>query len=225
MTLPAPMPTKNKTVLLTGFEPFGGEPINPSQEIARALDGETIRGHRVVTAILPVAFAATLPMLESLLTAHRPVLVVALGQAGGRGELSLERVALNLIDARIPDNAGVQPIDAPILDAAPPAYFSSLPLKAIEQHLRALGIPVSASLSAGTFVCNQAFFTLAHLLATGHAGVRGGFIHVPWLPAQVASHPGQPSMALDTMIAGVRAALDCALANLRDVRIAGGAIS
>lgn len=219
------MPTKTKTVLLTGFEPFGGEPINPSQEIVRALDGEAIRNHRVVGAILPVTFASTLPMLQDLLATHRPRLAIALGQAGGRGELSLERVAINLIDARIADNAGAQPIDSPIIDAAPPAYFSSLPLKAIEQHLRTLGIPVAASLSAGTFVCNQAFFSLAHLLAAGPADIRGGFIHVPWLPAQAARHPGQPSMALDTMIAGVRAAIDCALATPRDAHVAGGAIA
>ncbi|MFI4970389.1 MAG: pyroglutamyl-peptidase I [Lysobacterales bacterium] len=214
---------KSATILLTGFEPFGGERVNPSQEIVRALDGGTIAGHRVVGAILPVAFAATLPMLEDLLARHRPHLALALGQAGGRSELSLERVAINLIDARIADNQGSQPIDEAVVADAPGAYFSSLPLKAIEAHLRALGIPVAPSLSAGSFVCNHAFFALAHLIATRHPHARGGFMHVPWLPEQAAHHPGQPSMALDTMIAGVRAALECALATPHDLDVAGGA--
>ena len=218
------MKTK-QTILLTGFEPFAGEPINPSQEIVRALDGEIIRGHRVVGAILPVIFAKTLPVLENLFAMHSPALVVALGQAGGRSEMSLERVAINLIDARIADNEGAQPIDAAVIDGATGAYFSSLPMKAIEERLRALSIPTGVSLSAGTFVCNQVFFVLSHLLATRPSSARGGFIHVPWLPSQAARHPGQPSMALQTMIEGVRAALDCALITQADLHVAGGAVA
>ena len=202
----------NPTILLTGFEPFAGDDVNPSQEIVRTLDGEIIHGHRVVGAVLPVVFAATLPLLEHLLDSTRPALVLALGQAGGRSELSLERIAVNLVDARIADNEGMQPADEPVVAGAAAAYFSTLPLKAIEAHLQALGIPVAASLSAGTFVCNQLFFALAHRLATRHSTARSGFMHVPWLPRQVALHPGQPSMALDTMIAGVRATLECSLA-------------
>jgi len=211
------------TILLTGFEPFGGEAINPSQEIVRALDGEFVDGHRIVGAILPVAFAATVPMLEDLLDAHRPVLVLALGQAGGRSEMALERVAVNLIDARIADNDGIQPIDAAVVEGAPGAYFSSLPVKAITRRLRELGIPAAPSLSAGSFVCNQVFFALAHLLATRHPQARGGFVHVPWLPQQATRYPGQPSMALQTMIEGVRAALECAITTHDDLQIPGGA--
>jgi len=211
------------TILLTGFEPFGGEAINPSQEIVRALDGEIVDGHRIVGAILPVAFAATVPMLEDLLDAHRPVLVLALGQAGGRSEMALERVAVNLIDARIADNDGIQPIDAAVVEGAPGAYFSSLPVKAITRRLRELGIPAAPSLSAGSFVCNQVFFALAHLLATRHPQARGGFVHVPWLPQQATRYPGKPSMALQTMIEGVRAALECALTTRDDLQVPGGA--
>lgn len=210
------------TILLTGFEPFGGEAINPSREIVRALDGEVVADHRIVGAILPVAFAATVPMLEDLLGAHRPALVLALGQAGGRSEMSLERVAVNLIDARIADNDGFQPIDAAVVEGAPGAYFSSLPVKAITARLRDLGIPAAPSLSAGSFVCNQVFFALAHLLATRHPHARGGFMHVPWLPQQAAMHPGQPSMALQTMIEGVRAALACTIATPDDLPVPGG---
>jgi len=211
------------TILLTGFEPFGGEAINPSQEIVRALDGEIVDGHRIVGAILPVAFAATVPMLEDLLDAHRPVLVLALGQAGGRSEMALERVAVNLIDARIADNDGIQPIDAAVVEGAPGAYFSNLPVKAITRRLRELGIPTAPSLSAGSFVCNQVFFALAHLLVTRHPQARGGFVHVPWLPQQATRYPGQPSMALQTMIEGVRAALECAITTRDDLQIPGGA--
>ena len=210
-------------IVLTGFEPFDGDSINPAGEIVRALDGETIAGHRIAGAILPVAFAPVLPILEALLDTHRPVLALALGQAGGRSELSLERVAINLIDARIPDNEGLQPVDTAVVGGAPAARFSTLPLKAIERELRALGIPVALSLSAGSFVCNQVFFGLADLLATRHRGCRGGFMHVPWLPQQATYHPGQPSMALETMITGVRAALACALVTAADDHRPGGA--
>lgn len=209
-------------VLLTGFEPFDGEDVNPSGELAAALDGETVNGHRIVAAILPVAFARTLPALEALLETHRPVLAVATGQAGGRSELSIERVAANLIDARIPDADGAQPVDYPVIAGAPAAYFSTLPVKAMLARLRALGIPASLSQSAGLYVCNQVFYALAHLVATRYRGTRTGFIHVPWLPEQAARHQGQPSMALATMIAGVRAAIECAVATSRDLRFPAG---
>ncbi len=209
-------------VLLTGFEPFGGERINPSAEIARALDGAIVNEHRIVTAILPVAFASTTPMLEALLETHRPALAVATGQAGGRSEIAIERVAANLIDARIADADGRQPIDEPVIADAPSAYFSTLPVKAMIARLRALGIPASLSQSAGLYVCNQTFFALAHLVAARYRETRAGFIHVPWLPEQAARHHGQPSMALETMVAGVRAAIECAVATRQDLRVAGG---
>ena len=214
-----------KTILLTGFEPFGGDALNPSQEIVRVLDGETVGAHRIVGAVLPVAFAAAPPLLDELIDRHHPALVLALGLAGGRGELSFERVAINLVDARIADNDGAQPIDEAVVEGAPPAYFSTLPLKAIIADLHARGIPAALSLSAGTFVCNQAFFALAHRLATRHPRVRGGFLHVPWLPEQATRHPGQPSMALATMLDGVRAALECAIAVREDLRESGGTVA
>lgn len=211
------------TVLLTGFEPFDGERVNPSREIVDALDGETIGAHRVVGVVLPVSFAATLPLLDDLLQRHRPVLAIALGQAGGRSEITLERIAINLIDARIADNDGLQPIDAAVIDGAPFACASSLPVKAIVARLRELGIPAALSLSAGSYVCNQAFFALMHALAARLPEARGGFVHLPWLPEQAAARPGQPSMALPTMIDGVRAAIECALATRDDLQLAWGA--
>lgn len=210
------------TVLLIGFEPFDCEQANPSQEIVRALDGQTIGDHRVVGAVLPVAFNATLPIIEDLLAAHRPALALALGQAGGRSAISLERVAINLVDARIADNQGLQPSDEPVIADAPAAYLTNLPVKALHAHLCALGIPAEVSLSAGSFVCNQVFFTLAHLAATRHAMTRSGFIHVPWLPEQAARRAREPSMSLDTMVAGVRAVIESALTISVDTPIIGG---
>lgn len=208
--------------LVTGFDPFGGDPRNPSQEIACALDGARIAGHRIVGAILPTEFARALPALDALLAKHDPALVLALGLAGGRSELSVERVAVNLVDARIADNAGAQPIDVRIVENAPNAYFSTLPVKAMLARLRKAGIPATLSLSAGSFVCNQVFFGLAHALATRYPRARGGFVHVPALPEQAARLPGTPSMALATMIEGVRLCLQIALTTRKDARYAAG---
>jgi pyroglutamyl-peptidase len=198
-------------VLVLGFEPFDGESLNPSAQIARCLDGETIGRHRLVGAILPVAFGDAPIALAQHLDRHQPGFVFALGLAGGRAEIALERVAINLIDARIADNAGLQPIDTPVLKDGPGAYFSSLPLKTMQARVQSLGIPCVLSLSAGTFVCNQVFYWLGHLLATEHPGACGGFIHLPWLPEQAARNASNASLPLESMLLGVRTAIDCAL--------------
>ena len=148
---------------------------------------------------------------------------MALGQAGGRTDLSLERIAINVDDARIPDNAGAAPTDEPVVAEGPAAYFSTLPIKAMVAALRAQGIPASVSQSAGTFVCNHLFYALQHRLAGG--GVRSGFMHLPLLPEQAARSPGQPSMPLQTMLTGVRIALATALTTRHDLRSGGGALS
>lgn len=212
------------TLLVTGFEPFDGEPVNPSAEIARRVDGRTVAGARVVARVLPCAFGAAREALHAALADTRPALVLALGQAGGRSELSLERVAINVDDARIPDNAGAQPIDLPIVAGAPAAYFSTLPIKAMVAALRAAGLPAGVSQSAGTFVCNHLFFALMHALARQPA-TRGGFLHVPWLPEQAARHPGEFALELDAMVRGVELALATALAHRDDLREAGGALA
>jgi pyroglutamyl-peptidase len=208
--------------LVTGFEPYDGERVNPSQEIARALDGETIAGHRVIGATLPTEFARAPAALTALIDTHRPVLVLAVGLAGGRAGISLERVAINLIDARIADNAGAQPVDVAVVENAANAYFSTLPLKAMLARLVNAGIPATLSHTAGTFVCNQVFFGLTHLIATRDRQLRGGFIHVPWLPEQAERHAGAPAMPLSTMVDAVRLCLETALTTHADVRYAGG---
>lgn len=214
--------SRTPIALVTGFDPFGGEAINPAQLIAQALHGEVIAGHRIVGAILPTEFGAAPAVLEKLIARHRPALVLALGQAGGRDGISLERVAVNLIDARIPDNAGVQPVDACIVDNAANAYFSTLPVKAMLQRLRAAGVPAALSQTAGTFVCNQVFYALMHALRRRRA--RGGFVHVPYLPEQAARHAGAPSMPLDAMVGAVRLCLETALTTIADAHYAAGSL-
>ena len=223
----APDAPARPIVLVTGFDPFDGETVNPSWQAAQALHGLQVAGHAVVAAQLPTEFGRSLPVLESLLARHRPVLAVCCGQAGGRGAISLERVAINIQDARIADNAGARPVDEPVSadPQAPAAYFTSLPVKAMLRALQDAGIPAEVSQTAGTFVCNHVFYGLMHALHSRSDlhGVRGGFMHVPWLPGQ-----GQPSLPLEAMTRGTRAALQCALERLRDggadVRVAGGAL-
>lgn len=197
-------------ILLTGFEPFGGEVINPSWEVARSLQGQVIAGAVVHARCLPTAFGAAPQALSQALTALTPVLVIALGQASGRAEISIERVAVNLIDARIADNAGARPQDVPVRAHAPAAYFSTLPVKSMRDALRAAGYPAGLSLSAGAFVCNQVFFELQHLLAG--RGLRSGFIHLPALPEQAARALAcVPSMGLAAQIDAIRLAVAAAL--------------
>lgn len=211
-------------LLVTGFEPFGGEDVNPAQQLLGRLAGRRIGGHRIAAVALPCAFGAALTELAHALEGERPALVLGLGQAGGRARLSLERVAVNLIDARIPDNSGAQPVDVPVIAGAPDAYFATLPVKACLQALVARGLPAELSLSAGSFVCNAVFFALRHLAERASPRPRVGFLHVPFLPAQAARHPGAPSMALETMLAGIECVLQTALDTPVDIAQGGGTI-
>ena len=212
----------DKVILLTGFEPFGGETVNPSQRIVEAFDGVEIDGHRIVGRVMPVAFGPCQCLIEQWIDELDPVVVIGLGQAGGRAELSLERIAVNLIDARICDNDGNQPVDVPVIAGEGAGLFASLPLKRILMALRGAGIPAAISHSAGTYVCNQVFFLTASRLAKSSRHGRAGFVHVPWLPEQAVKHPGQPSMALTLMIEGVRLAITTSLAHDADIAMAAG---
>ena len=211
-------------ILLTGFEPFGGDPVNPSALVCRALHGQRV-AHATVHAVeLPCVFGRALQALDEALAAHSPVLVLALGLAAGRGEISVERVAINIDDARIPDNAGAQPVDVPVVAGGPAAWFSTLPVKAIVAALRQAGLPAGVSQSAGTFVCNHVFYGLQHRLAG--TGVRSGFAHVPLLDTQAAAHPGLPTLPLADLVRGVRIALEVGLTHVgADARVPGGAIA
>lgn len=214
--------TKIPRVLLTGFDAFGGETLNPSWEAVRRLAGEQIAGHALVGVQLPTRFGRALQVLRGALRRHDPRLVICVGQAGGRSRLSLERVAINLDDARIADNAGRKPVDRPVIRGAPAAYFSTLPIKSLLQALEQAGLPAEVSQSAGTFVCNHVFYGLMHALRE-RPEVRGGFVHIPFLPAQAVAHAGAPSLALDAVVAGLRVIVATALARRRDIRRSAGA--
>jgi pyroglutamyl-peptidase len=210
------------TVLLTGFDPFGGDSLNPSWQAVQSLHHKRIAGHKIVAAQLPTVFGASLRELTRLLHAHQPTLVICVGQAGGRAAISLERVAINVNDARIPDNAAAQPVDTPVVAGGPAAYFTSLPIKAMLQALLRDGIAAEVSQTAGTFVCNHVFYGLMHELATkrGFKRTRGGFVHVPWLPGQ-----GQPNLATEELVRGLRVAIAAALTTTSDIVQGAGAIN
>ncbi len=209
-------------ILLTGFAPFGGETINPSWEAVQALDGEVLRGRRIISRRLPVEFDNSLQVLRELIDTFDPALVLCVGQAGGRAQLSIERVAINIADARIPDNAGASPIDAPVVAGGPTGYFATLPIKAMLVELRAAGMPAEISQTAGTYVCNAVFYGLMHALRD-RPRARGGFIHIPYSPEQAAHHPGAPSLSVGAVAKSLQIALDVALATDADLRMAAGA--
>ncbi len=210
-----------KTVLLTGFEPFGDVSSNPSEAVARQLNGTVIAGHTVHGAVLPCVFGKATLCLKHLIRVHRPTLVICLGVAVGRAAITPERVAINLADARIPDNEGQQPVDRPVVRGGPTAYWSTLPIKAIAKALRSHGIPAELSQTAGTFVCNHVFYGLMHHLAGGRLRARGGFIH---LPAEGVSDARQPGLPLETMAQGIRLAIETSLTIRQDLREMGGAL-
>lgn len=213
-------PDDRPVALVTGFEPFDGDPLNPSWLIAQALHDRRVQGHRVQAVQLPCTFSGAIPALQAALRRHRPALVLALGQAG-RSVISMERVAINVDDARIPDNAGAQPVDQPVRAAGPAAYFSTLPIKAMAAALQRAGVAAEVSQTAGTFVCNHVFYGLMHGLRR-HPGVRGGFVHVPMLPEQAAARGGAAGMPLEDMQRGIHLALKTALAVRHDRRIGAG---
>lgn len=209
-------------VLVTGFEPFGGETVNPSWEVVSQLEGSIIDHCRVVTRQLPCVFGESLSVLNAAIDELNPAVVIAVGQAGGRVDVTVERVAINVDDARIPDNRGQQPIDVAIVPGGPAAWFTRLPIKATVAAMRERGIPASVSQTAGTFVCNHVMYGMLHKISE-NAEVKGGFIHIPYLPEQAAAHAGAPSMAAQTVKAALIVAIEVALRQTADVKIVGGA--
>lgn len=212
-----------RTILLTGFEPFDQDVVNPSWEAVRQLDGMQLDGDvQIAARRLPCAFATAGEYLAQLVDELCPVMVIATGLGPGRSDISIERVAINVNDARIPDNLGAQPIDTAVVVGGPAAYFTTLPIKAMVKAVREAGGAASVSQTAGTFVCNQVFYRLQHLLAG--TAVRSGFIHVPALPEQVVGS-GQPSMALAILVEGLQVAVRAAWHTPMDVVEAGGQVS
>ena len=196
MSTMSPMPT----ILITGFAPFNQEAINPSWEVVKQFEGRQFgTTHQIQIAQLACEFGHAIKQLHTLLDQHQPEIAICIGQAGGRADISIERIAINIDDARIPDNAGAQPIDETIVVGGPAAYFSSLPLKALLKNLRDHSIPANISQTAGTYVCNHVFYGLMHYANTHPNLKHAGFVHIPYLPSQACHHPGAASMSIETL--------------------------
>ncbi|MCY7914621.1 pyroglutamyl-peptidase I [Bacillus haynesii] len=213
-----------KKVLLTGFDPFGGETVNPSWEAVKRLNGEVVEDVSIAAEQIPTVFHHSAAVLEKAIEKHAPDVVICVGQAGGRAHITPERIAINIDDARIPDNEDREPIDEPIAADGPAAYWSELPIKLIVKKLRKNGIPASVSNSAGTFVCNHLFYQLMHRIDRTSANIRGGFIHIPFLPEQTVDKH-EPSLSLETIVEGLRIAAVTSALHEKDIRETGGSLS
>ena len=214
-------------ILITGFEPFGGEELNPSLEVLKLLPKE-ILGTDLITLKIPTVIGKSLAKINETVEKEHPDAVLSIGQAGGRAEISVERIGINIDDFRIPDNEGNQPVDEPVIKGAPSAYFVTIPIKAIVKNIRQKNIPASVSNTAGTFVCNHVCFGVAHLAAIRSAAgksMKSGFMHIPYLPEQVIEKPPfTPSMSMETIITGITAAIEAIIKNHSDIKISGGKI-
>ncbi|MGN9234712.1 pyroglutamyl-peptidase I [Atopobiaceae bacterium HCP3S3_D6] len=211
-----------RKILVTGFQPFGGESMNPAWEAVRRLP-DTIGDATVTKVEVPVVFGRGPEAVERAVEEVEPDLVLCVGQAGGRAKITPEFVGINYADARIPDNDGCQPVAERVVDGGPDAYFATLPVKAMVQAMQKAGVPAEVSYTAGTYVCNDVMYSLLHTLATRHPEVRGGFLHVPYATEQATHLPAStPSMSVDDMARGIAVALEAALTHEKDVDVATG---
>ena len=210
--------------LVTGFEPFGGDAINPSSLAVSRLP-KRIGNTAVHTAVLPCSFEQSAEVLRQSIAEVKPDFVLCVGLAGGRTELCLERVGINVQDARIADNDGNQPIDVPVKKKGPAAYFATLPVKACVAEMRKAGLPAAVSNTAGTFVCNHILYALMDMAQDHPAAFRGGFLHIPYVPAQAARLGGAPSMAVTDIARGIEIILEVSARTTVDLHMAEGRIS
>jgi pyroglutamyl-peptidase len=210
-------------ILITGFDPFGGENINPALEAVKKLP-DTLLGSEIIKLEIPTVFRKSLETIEKNIIKHNPDVVISIGQAGGRFGITPERVAINMDDARIKDNEGNQPIDISIYEDGKSAYFSNLPIKAMVKEMNDNGIPASISNSAGTFVCNHVMYGVLYLIDKKYPNIRGGFIHVPYIPSQVTTKPNMPSMSIDDIAKGLELSIKAVIENSSDIKTIGGTI-
>ena len=210
-------------ILITGFDPFGGESINPALEAVKKLP-TTILNSEVIKIEIPTVFEKSLKKIEENIIKHNPDVVISVGQAGGRFGITPERVAINIDDARIKDNEGNQPIDIKIFEDGENAYFSNLPIKAMVKEMTDNGIPASVSNTAGTFVCNHVMYGILYLIDKKYPNMKGGFIHVPYIPSQVVTKPNNPSMSIDDIAKGLELCIKAIIENSSDIKTVGGTI-
>lgn len=209
-------------ILLTAFEPFGGDSVNPAQE-AVALVANEIAGAQIVKIDVPVVFGKAIETVRAAMEKEQPDAVLCIGQAGGRVGLTPERVAINVDDGRIPDNEGNQPIDAPIFADGAPAYFATLPVKAMVAAIKEAGLPASLSNTAGTYVCNHLMYGVLYHIAKSYPAMRGGFMHVPFLHEQVINRPNTASLSKADIVRGIEAAITAIVQNSADTKVTMGA--
>lgn len=208
-------------VLITGFDPFGGEKINPAWEAVRALP-DNIDGIEVVKLQIPTVFKKSAKKLFENIDSVKPDVVICVGQAGGRYEFSVERVGINVDDGRIPDNDGYQPVDSPVFEDGENAYFSTLPIKAIVEEVKKAGIPAAVSNTAGTYVCNHIMYSLLYYLNKNNLNIKGGFIHVPFIPEQVVEKKNTPYMELTRITKALEISIKAIRDYEKDLVISGG---
>lgn len=194
-------------ILVTGFEPFGGEKINPSIEAVKRLP-DNIGGAEIIKMEIPTVRWKTLKKIDQAVEKYNPDVIISVGQAGGRSDINVERIGINVDDFRIEDNEGNQPCDEPIDEAGPDGYFLNVPVKAMVDNIRKHQIPASVSDTAGTYVCNHVAYGTRRMIETKYPGKRSGFIHIPYLPQQVMDKKGVPSMSLQVVVEGLAAALE-----------------
>ena len=210
-------------ILVTGFDPFDGEKVNPALEAVKSLPSE-IHGAEVHWVAIPTVFYQSAEVLEAEINRYHPDAVLCIGQAGGRASLTPERVAINQDDARIPDNQGNQPIDTPIRLDGQAAYFSTLPIKAMVQAIKEEGLPATVSNTAGTFVCNHLMYQALYLADKKFPNMRAGFMHIPYMTEQVINKPNTASMNLTDIVRGIEAAIGAIVEYKdKDLKIVGGA--
>ncbi|MEC1587225.1 pyroglutamyl-peptidase I [Bacillus spizizenii] len=212
-----------KKVLITGFDPFDKETVNPSWEAAKQLNGLETDEAIITTEQIPTVFRTALDTLRKAIQKHQPDIVICVGQAGGRMQITPERVAINLADARIPDNEGHQPIDEEISPRGPAAYWTGLPVKRMTAKMKENGIPAAVSYTAGTFVCNYLFYGLMDHISRTSPHIRGGFIHIPFIPEQTIDNTA-PSLSLDTIVRALRIAAVTAAQYDEDLKSPGGTL-
>ena len=209
-------------ILVSGFDPFGGEKINPAIESVKLLPDE-IKSAKIIKLEIPTVARKSLKKLEEVIEIEKPDVVINVGQAGGRTDITVERVGINMDDFRIKDNEGNQPIDEKIAKDGPDAYLVTIPIKAMVQKMIENKIPASVSNTAGTFVCNHVCYGMAHLASTKYPNMRTGFIHIPFLPEQVVDKRNMPSMPLEMIAKGLEYAIEAIIENKKDIKAEGGA--
>ncbi len=210
-------------VLITGFDAFGGEPVNPAEEAVKMVNNK-IAGAEVIKVIIPTVQNKSVKAIENAIEQHNPDIVISVGQAGGRFDITPERVAINLDDYRIKDNEGNQPIDAVIQPDGQPAYFSNLPVKAMVKHMSENGIPATLSNTAGTFVCNHVMYGILYMIDKKYPNIKGGFIHIPYMTSQVMDKKNTPFMSLNDIVKGLELAIEACVIYDEDIKAIGGEI-